>query len=310
MLIDGVQIRAVCEADKAEWVRLRTALWPDGSEDHAAEITEFLGRQSFTWSKSFLALAVFVATRPTRGLCGFIEASIRPHVDGCETKPVGYVEGWFVDPEIRRQGIGSCLVEAAERWATGRGCKEMASDAHLENAISFQAHKALGFEESSRNVHFRKRLSETGNDATIGDLSARPLRLLVVEGSFAICKLPIGSPIPQWATQGDLFSITGTTDELSIVCGEDQVPEGINCEKDWRCLRVAGAMAFTVVGVLASMTAPLASAGISLFAISTFDTDYLLVKAADFVRAITVLRSAGYDVNHADRVGRMNGNQT
>jgi len=302
MLIDGVKIRAVCEADKAEWVRLRTALWPDGSEDHAADITAFLGGESFTWSQSFLALAVFVAIRPAGGLCGFVEASIRPHVAGCDTKPVGYVEGWFVDPDMRRQGIGRCLVEAAERWAMNRGCKEMASDAHLENRISVQAHKALGFEESSRNVHFRKRLSETSDDESISHFFSSPLRLLVVEGSFAICKLPIGSAIPQWATQSDLFSITRTSEELSVVCGEDQVTEGINCEKDWRCLRVAGAMAFTVVGVLASLTAPLAAAGISLFAISTFDTDYVLVKAADFERAITVLRSVGHDVNHADRV--------
>jgi aminoglycoside 6'-N-acetyltransferase I len=309
MLIDGVKIRTVCEADKAEWRRLRTALWPDGSEDHAAEIKAFLGSDPFPWSKSFLALAVFVATRPTGGLCGFVEASIRPHVDGCDTKPVGYVEGWFVDPDVRRQGIGRCLVEAAERWSMNRGCKEMASDAHLGNKISLQAHKALGFEESSRNVYFRKRLTESSDDSMYGDLSARPLRLLIVEGAFAISKLPTGSPLPQWATQGVLFSITRTAEELSIVCGENQVPEGINCERDWRCLRVAGAMAFTVVGVLASLTAPLAPAGISLFAISTFDTDYVLVKAADFERAITVLRSAGHDINHADGVGRFRGNQ-
>lgn len=309
MLIDGMTIRAVCEADKAEWVRLRTALWPDGSEDHAAEITAFLGSESFTWSQSFHALAVFVATRPTGGLCGFVEASIRPHVDGCETKPVGYVEGWFVDSELRRKGIGRCLVEVAERWAMNRGCKEMTSDAHLVNTISLHAHKALGFEESSRNVHFRKRLTETSDVECIDNLSVSPLRLLVVEGSFAICKLPIGSAIPQWATKGNVFSITRTADELSIVCGEDQVPEGINCEKDWRCLRIAGAMPFSVVGVLASLTAPLAAAGISLFAISTFDTDYVLVKAADLKRAITVLRTAGHDVNHADRVGKKSGNQ-
>jgi len=310
MQIEGVTIRAVCEADKAEWLRLRTALWPDGSEDHAAEITAFLGCDSFTWSQSFLTLAVFVATRPSGRLCGFVEASIRPHVDGCETKPVGYVEGWFVDSDVRRQGIGRCLVEAAERWAMDRGCKEMASDALLENVVSLQAHKALGFEESSRNVHFRKRLTETSNDECISDLSARPLRLLVVEGSFAICKLPIGSAIPQWATQGNLFSMTRTADELSIVCGEDEVTEEINCEKDWRCLRVDGTMPFSVIGVLASLTSPLAAAWISLFAISTFDTDYVLVKSADFERAINVLRSAGHDVNHADRVGRKDGTQS
>src|SRR5262249_21294722 len=94
--------------------------------------------------------------RPSGGLCGFVEASIRPFVDGCKTRPVGYIEGWFVDAEMRRQGIGRSLVIAAEQWAKAHGCTEMASDAHLENTVSVRAHEALGYEESVRAVHFRK----------------------------------------------------------------------------------------------------------------------------------------------------------
>jgi hypothetical protein len=123
------------------------------------------------------------------------------------------------------------------------------------------------------------------------------LRLLILPGSFAICKLLPDSPIPSWSTYGGFFSITRTPDEISIVCTEDRVPkEIINCSKGWRCLRVAGAMPFTAVGVLASLTAPLAAAGISVFAVSTFDTDYLLTQASDFERAATVLRAAGHIV--------------
>ena len=122
------------------------------------------------------------------------------------------------------------------------------------------------------------------------------LNLIVIEGTFAICKLGADATIPPCATASNFFSITRTADELSIVCHQDAVPEGVLCERDWRCLRVAGTMPFSVVGVLASLTAPLAEAGVSIFAISTFDTDYLLVKEADFEKAITELKKAGHSI--------------
>lgn len=122
------------------------------------------------------------------------------------------------------------------------------------------------------------------------------LRLLAVEGAFAVCKLPGDSPIPDWAVAGSLFSVTRTADELSVVCDGAVVPAGVACERGWRCLRVAGAMPFTLVGVLASLTAPLAAAGVGVFAVSTFDTDYLLVKATDFEKAVAALRAAGHAV--------------
>jgi hypothetical protein len=123
-----------------------------------------------------------------------------------------------------------------------------------------------------------------------------PLQLLGVRGTFAVCKLPPGSPVPPWATAGDLFSLTRTPDELSLVCRQEAVPEGVVCERGWRCLRVAGSMPFTLVGVLAALTTPVARAGVGVFALSTFDTDYLLVKAADWEKAIAALRAAGHVV--------------
>ena len=128
-------------------------------------------------------------------------------------------------------------------------------------------------------------------------MTSHRLALLAVDGTFAVCRLSANAPIPSWATAGDFFSITRTADELSVVCRESAAPGGITCERGWRCLRVAGAMPFTAVGVLASLTAPLADAGISLFALSTFDTDYLLVKAADFDAAVDVLRRHGHSVS-------------
>jgi putative acetyltransferase len=153
------EVRTVSNDDQAEWLRMRSLLWPEDCDgEHAKEITAFFSNKTFGWSDSLLALRVFVAVRLSGGLCGFLEASIRPFVDGCKTRPVGYIEGWFVDADMRRLGIGGRLVTAAEQWAKAQGCAEMASDAHLENTVSVEVHKALGYEELPRTVHFRKPL--------------------------------------------------------------------------------------------------------------------------------------------------------
>jgi len=127
-------------------------------------------------------------------------------------------------------------------------------------------------------------------------MTFRQLRLILVDGTFAICRFEPDTLVPPWVTVGNFFSFTRTADELSIVCRQEGIPEGINCELGWRSLRVAGTMPFSVVGVLASLTAPLAEAGLSAFAISTFDTDYLLVKADDLERAVDVLGRRGHTI--------------
>ena len=127
-------------------------------------------------------------------------------------------------------------------------------------------------------------------------MTFQKMTLIVVDDTFAVCRLASDSPIPPWATAGDLFTITRTPDELSVVCRQDAVPQGINCERGWRCLRVAGTIPFSVVGILASLTAPLADAGITVFAVSTFDTDYLLVKGKDLAAAVDALQRGGHTV--------------
>ncbi|HBE84066.1 MAG TPA: aminoglycoside 6'-acetyltransferase, partial [Blastocatellia bacterium] len=102
--------------------------------------------------------AVFVADRGNGELVGFLEASIRPFVEDCETDHVGYLEGWFVDPSHRQNGIGSALVGLAESWARDKGCTEMASDAEVGNELSLEAHRRLGYDVTSRLVHLRKAL--------------------------------------------------------------------------------------------------------------------------------------------------------
>ena len=122
------------------------------------------------------------------------------------------------------------------------------------------------------------------------------LTLSILPDTYAICRLNAPAPIPDWAR--DFFSITRTRDELSIVCVQRDVPAGIRCERDWRALKVDGTLDFALTGILASLAAPLADAGISIFAISTFDTDYLLVKAIDLEKAIQVLQKAGHPVQN------------
>ena len=120
------------------------------------------------------------------------------------------------------------------------------------------------------------------------------LRLLA--GGYAVCGLAADAAIPEWAVGGSFVSLTRTRDELSVVCAEDLVPAGTKCEGGWRVFQVAGPLEFSLTGVLAAIAAPLANAGVSIFAISTFDTDYVLVKEENLVKAVEALRGAGHRV--------------
>jgi hypothetical protein len=125
-------------------------------------------------------------------------------------------------------------------------------------------------------------------------MAGRSLTLTALEEIFGICRLPPEHPIPGWAQGGGFVSITRTDEELSIVCPEAAVPDGVVCEKGWRCLRVEGPLDFALTGILASLVSPMARAGISVFAVSTHDTDYLLVRSKDLEEAKTLLRNEGH----------------
>jgi aminoglycoside 6'-N-acetyltransferase I len=143
------QIRPATEADRQEWLRMRHALWPaEPLEELEPDLGEYLSR-----ADTHLAL---VAARAEGGLAGFAEFRLRSFADECYTSPVAYLEGWYVDPDCRRLGVGSCLVAAAEPWARARGCRDFGSDTHVENLVSRAAHRALGFEEAPPVVHFHK----------------------------------------------------------------------------------------------------------------------------------------------------------
>jgi hypothetical protein len=125
---------------------------------------------------------------------------------------------------------------------------------------------------------------------------ADSLILSLLPDILAICRLAADAPVPAWAWAGEPASVTRTRDELSVVCRADAVPEGVRCETGWRCMKVEGPLDFGLTGILAGLTAPLAAAGISVFAVCTYDTDYLLVKVENLERAMEALRAAGHRV--------------
>jgi hypothetical protein len=123
-----------------------------------------------------------------------------------------------------------------------------------------------------------------------------PLKLKVLPDVYAVCRLDKDAPVPDWATHGPFSSITRTTGELSVICPDAGFPGAVKRESGWKVLMVEGPLDFSLTGVLASLTGPLAREGISVFALSTYDTDYFLVKKEKLQKVIQVLGAEGYDV--------------
>ncbi len=148
-------VRLAVRADLDAVARQFATLWPDSSPDeHITEAAAILAGNP----PSTMPLVIFVA-EIAGTVVGFVEVGLRSHADGCDgRKPVGFVEGWYVDPDHRRSGIGRALVVAAEDWARAQGCTEIASDTWADNEPSQLAHEALGFAVVDRCVNYRKAL--------------------------------------------------------------------------------------------------------------------------------------------------------
>ena len=147
-----ISIRPATRADESGWLRMRGELWPGSKDDHARQIARFFGGQLRE------PLAVLIATDRNGRAVGFAELSIRPYAEGCTTDHVGFLEGWYVVPEARGQGVGRALVSASEDWARTQGCSEFASDAEVDNDVSIAAHLALGFTDRGLVRCFSKTL--------------------------------------------------------------------------------------------------------------------------------------------------------
>ena len=128
-------------------------------------------------------------------------------------------------------------------------------------------------------------------------MPAPSLTLTVLPDTLAVCQLPAGSALPAWATSGRFWALLGTDEELSVVCLATAVPAGVKQETGWRALRFEGPFDFALTGILAAVAAPLAEAAISIFALSTFNTDYVLVRQTQLEAAMACLKQAGHVVN-------------
>jgi aminoglycoside 6'-N-acetyltransferase I len=150
------EVRQAQASDRIALAGMRASLWPEEPlEAHLKEIDDAFS----ALAASTLPSVTLVALDGEGNPIGFLEAGLRSHADGCDAaRPVGYVEGWFVLEAFRGRGVGRQLMSAAEDWARDRGCREMASDALIDNEGSQRAHQALGFEVVDRCVHFRKLL--------------------------------------------------------------------------------------------------------------------------------------------------------
>jgi aminoglycoside 6'-N-acetyltransferase I len=147
------RVRPVTSADAPAWLRMRDALWPDPEHRwHSAEIERFLA------GDRKMMHAVLVAVDDADQPIGFVELFIRNYAEDCETDRVAYLEGWYVEPAARRQGVGRALVAASEDWARAQGCTEFGSDALIDNHLSAAAHAALGFVETVQIRCFKKNL--------------------------------------------------------------------------------------------------------------------------------------------------------
>ena len=127
-------------------------------------------------------------------------------------------------------------------------------------------------------------------------MTAKQLTLIVQSGLYGVCRLSPAEPVPEWSLQGEFFSLSRTAEEFSIVCAETQIPPTVLCERSWRMFKIAGILDFALVGIVAGVSTALAAAQLGIFVLSTYNTDYILVKQADFPAAVVALRAAGYEV--------------
>ena len=156
MAVSVLTIRPAVQRDKRALVRMLVALWPDGTtRDHGRQVQSVLDGTP----RSTLPLTFLVAER-NGVLVAFVEVGLRSHANGCDpVRPVGFIEGWYVQPRLRRQGIGRWLFVAAEDWCREYGCREMASDTWADHTLSVKAHRALGYSVEGSFVNFRKALT-------------------------------------------------------------------------------------------------------------------------------------------------------
>lgn len=147
-----MELRKARLEDADQWARMRECLWAGTRQEHLVKIGSFLV------NKSTEIVDAFVLDRGNGLLGGFIEINVRCHTEGALANEVPHIEGWYVDEDLRGQGYGRALFEVAEHWALAHGFTAVASNADISNTDSIDTHKAMGYEEVDRVVHFIKKL--------------------------------------------------------------------------------------------------------------------------------------------------------
>jgi hypothetical protein len=201
-----------------------------------------------------------------------------------------YRDSWFTFRFAEDRIIPRCHLEGIEK---GRRVSIIKIDPDTGNRQGLLATATVG---DGGWVDLPEPIIVRAGEAFIAVPTTHQLALILLPDTLAVSRLDAGDAVPAWATTGQFFSITRTAEELSVICPHNLVPDGIRCERGWRCFRVAGTMDFTMIGVVASLVTPLAEAAVSVFVVSTFDTDYLLVKENDLTRAMAALRAARHEV--------------
>ena len=201
--------------------------------------------------------------------------------------------------ERRGAGIGKALLQEIIYTARSSGFAALSlavEEGNPANALYEQA----GFRRHTRTDGARIMSLDLS-----GGAQATPqeptLTLTLLEERLAVCRLEAETEVPEWATAAPLFSVTRTADELSVVCSEELVPDGVRREEGWRVLKLEGPFEFTEVGILSAVATPLAEADVGIFAVSTFDTDYVLVKEERLDAAASALRGRGHEVREPKR---------
>jgi aminoglycoside 6'-N-acetyltransferase I len=147
-------VRQMGANDWAIWAEMRAALWPDEAPQADAEMIDELLGDGDVWG--------LIAEATDRTAIGFAEIAVRKYANGCDTRPVAFLEGVWVKPQFRRRGIGTRLVAHAEKFIAERGFRELGSDTQIDNHASQAAHLAWGFSETERVVYYRKVLRPIG----------------------------------------------------------------------------------------------------------------------------------------------------
>ena len=198
-----------------------------------------------------------------------------------------------VVPEYRGRGVGGALLDGLMRTARSGGFGTLSLGVEHDNP-AVRLYERHGFVKLSDTGHSWTMKADLHTDRDVAPNG--PLRLSVLDERVGVCRLEPDSEIPEWAASTSFFSATRTADELSVVCPETSVPPHIESEKGWRVLKLEGPFEFSEVGVLASVATPLAETGVGIFAVSTFDTDYVLVKEEQLNLAVAALRERGHKV--------------